>query len=80
MGERPKGARSQARAEGRASRMMEALRAADRLDTAETAWAKAREAYREAVVALYRMDGLSQAEVGDLVGRSQSSISAALRR
>ena len=33
-----------------------------------------------ATVALYRMDGLSQAEVGDLAGCSQSSISAALRR
>ena len=29
-----------------------------------SAWVEAREAYRAAVVGLYRMDGLSQAEVG----------------
>ena len=58
--------------------MMAAIEASERLDAAETVWAQARESYRQAVVALYRMDGLSQTEIGDLVGRSQSSVSTAL--
>ena len=80
MGERPGDARDQARAEGRTSRMVLAIRTVEHLAAAEAEWAEAREAYRAAVVALYRMDGWSQAEIGDLVGRSQSSISATLRR
>ena len=60
--------------------MLAAIKASDRLDAAEREWAQARESYREAVVALYGMDGFTQTEIGGLVGRSQSSISTALRK
>ncbi|MDE0137507.1 MAG: helix-turn-helix domain-containing protein [bacterium] len=60
-------------------RMLAAVDAAERLEAAETEWARARVSYRQAVVALYRIDRFSQAEIARLVGRSQSSISNLLR-
>ena len=73
-------ARDQARAAAEAERTLTAMRAADRLNAAEKEWARAREEYRQAVVALYLIDRQSQTEIAGLVGRSQSSISNLLQK
>ena len=73
-------ARSRARQNAETLRMLVAIDAAERLEAAETEWAQARECFRQAVVALYRIDEFSQAEIAKLVGRSQSSISNLVRK
>ncbi|MDE0368508.1 MAG: helix-turn-helix domain-containing protein [bacterium] len=60
--------------------MLAAIDAAEQLEAAYTEWARARERLRQAVVALYRIDRFSQAEIAKLVGRSQSAISNLVRK
>ena len=70
---------ARARQNAETFRMLAAIDAAEQLEAAHTEWTRARESYRQAVVALYRIDEFSQAEIAKLVGRSQSSISNLLR-
>ena len=69
----------QARQNTETLRMLAAIDAAEQLEAAHTEWTRARESYRQAVVALYRIEQFSQAEIAKLVGCSQSSISNLLR-
>ena len=80
MTERREDAWSRARAASKASRIINAIKTTERLDAAEEEWAQARESYRQAIVALHYVDGLSQTEIAALVERSRSSISNLLRR
>ena len=73
-------ARSRARKNAETFRMLVAIDAAEQLAAAETQWAQARESFRQAVVALYRIDKIPQTEIAKLVGRSQSSISKLVNR
>lgn len=75
-----RGARSRAQKNAETLRMLAAIDAAEQLDAAETEWAQARESYRQAVIALYRIDKFAQTEIAKLVGRSQSSISNLLHK
>ncbi len=71
---------ARARQNAETFRMLAAIDAAEQLEAAHTEWARARERLRQAVVALYRIDRLSQAEIAKLVGRSQSAISSLVRK
>ena len=71
---------ARARQNAETFRMLAAIDAAEQLEAAHTEWARARESYRQAVVALYRIDQFSQTEIAKLVGRSQSAISNLVRK
>ena len=71
---------ARARQNAETLRMLAAIDAAEQLEAAHTEWTRARERFRQAVVALYRIDRFSQAEIAKLVGRSQSAISNLVRK